>query len=220
MSTRVFFAAVVLVSILGCGTAPPEVSEPVAATNDPAAVLVVDEKQQAIEKLQDELTSLKNSFRIMEQLQTLKSDQTEKQLRELNEKLEQILKRLDKLPIEVLLQMRFPGRINATLEEAVAELSAWSKIPMRFEVGDLGEAGIPKIHEVELTGGDVSVAKLLGDALCQTNLHRVSSLADPQLIVVYVIQNAGQLGNESLLITSRKRAKERGKLPAAFVTKK
>ena len=219
MHTRVFFAAIVLNLVLGCGTAPPEVSEPAASTNDPAASAVV-EQQQAIAKLQDELTTLKNSFKMMEQLQALKSDQTEKQLRELNEKLDQVTKRLDKLPIEVQLQMRFPGRIKGTLEEAVAELSEWTKIPMHFEIGDLGEAGIPKIHEVELTGGDVSVAQLLGDALCQSNLYRVNSLADPQLVVVYVIQNAGRLGNESLLITSRKRAKERGKLPAAFVAKK
>jgi hypothetical protein len=220
MYTRIFLAAVVFSSILGCGTATPEVNEPVATTNEPSAVVVVDEKQQSIEKLQDELTSLKNSFKILEQLQTLKSGQTEKQLHELNEKLDKISERLEKLPIEVKLQMRFPRRIQGTLEEAVAELSAWTQVPMRFELGDLGEAGIPKIHEVDLTGGDVSVAALLGEALCQTNLHRVSSLADPQLIVVYVIQNAGQLGNESLLITSRRRAKERGELPAAFVVKK
>ena len=176
-------------------------------TKQSPAAIVMDEKQQAIEKLQDELTKLKNSFKLLEQLQAINAEKSETRQRKLNEKLDKISERLDKLPIEVKLQMRFPRRIQGTLEEAVAELSAWTKVPMRFELGDLGEAGIPKIHEVELTGGDVSVAQLLGEALCQTNLHRVSSLADPQLIVVYVIQNAGHLGNESLLITSRTRAK-------------
>ena len=214
-------AAVALALIMGCGTTPPEVNESSDSVNELRKEVRENEErqQQAINKLQDELTNLKNSLKLLEQLQILQAAQTETQLRELGVKLDKATEHFNKLPVDFKLQMRFPRRIEGTLEEAVAELSHWTRIPIRFEIGDLGEAGIPKIHQVELAG-EVPVGKLLGEALCQTNLYRVSSLADPQLNVVYVIQNAGDLGNESLLITSRKRAAQRGKLPDEFVIKK
>ena len=223
MIARLVFAAaaLALVPLLGCGATPPDTSELADSVNKLRTELRENEErqQQALRALQDEMQQLKSSFKLLEQLQTIKATQTETHLREFGARLDKVSEQLNKLPIEVKLQMRFPRRIEGTLEEALAELSRWTRIPIRFEASDLREASIPKIHYVELAGGDVSAGKLLADALRQTNLHPVSSLADPLLNVVYVIQNAGDLGNESLLITSRKRAAQRGKLPAEFTLK-
>ncbi len=224
MIARIAFAwaVVVLAPIMGCGTAPPEVSETSSSVSELLTGLREsgERQQQAINALQNETEDLKNQLKMLEQNQAAKATEIKIQLRNFDLQLEKALERFNKLPVETKLQMRFPGRIKGPLEEALAELSEWTTIPIHFEPGDLREAGIARIHDVELIGGNVSAGKLLADALRQTNHHRVSSLADPLLNVVYVIQNAGDLGNESLLITSRKRAAQRGKLPDEFAIQK
>jgi hypothetical protein len=231
MPRQLCFGATVSVFILimGCGTAPPESGDQSVSVNELRMILRESEQaqHQAVSKLQEDFKDIAGKFQVLQETHASKERQIDTKLQdfglkfnELNQRLNMVIEQVSKLPIALKLQMRVPHRIEGTLEEAVAAISKWTTIPIRFEGRDLGEAGIPKIHQVDLAGGNAPAHKLLADALLQTNLYPVTSLADPQLNIVYVVQNLGDMGHESLVITSRKRAAERGKLPDEFIIKK
>jgi hypothetical protein len=196
--------------------------------------LQLNEQHDAIEHLQSDLKGAqKREQELAASVTTLQTevaslktrlDEQAKQAAEANAqinakldaKFDALNKKVESLPVETKLQMRLDLDVQEPFDEAVALLSAKSRIPIRIEAVDFAEQKIPKIRVVALKGPRRTAQDLLCDALRQGNDYAVHSLADPRLEIVYVVDRRAGQGKETLVITTRKRAAQRGELPKAF----
>lgn len=152
-------------------------------------------------RLESELSGVKRSF-----------DDVSKELRVLNGTVERFG---DSLPLEARLQKGFELTVNGTLEDIVPGMEEILKIPIHVQFIDLSEDRIPVIREISFRKTQTAHEHLL-DLLRQANPEHVESVSDPKLRIVYVIGHVASSTKQWVIITSRKRAQERGALPACF----
>lgn len=215
---RATFGALAVLALTAAGCGRGELASPL---DNPATVSDVSERVRASEQRSSEqVRSLDSKFRELdEQLKTLRQTQTAfeeatlRDLKAIKDRLDQLGRKFDQLPVETKLQMNIPFDIKGTFEESVATLAKFTGVPIRIESRDLAEARIPKIRYVELAAGN-RAAQLLQQAVSEANVSRTASLADPQQVLVYVLR--GSKPRQGVVVTTRRRAAERGELPAIF----
>jgi hypothetical protein len=128
---------------------------------------------------------------------------------------------LQLLPLDFRLDMRLSLKTTGTLDQILAQISSLTATPIRVQSEDLGEARIPRIREIELVADEQPAREVLAELLIKANPDPTEpqSPADPKLLVVYVVaNNFDRDGRQEILVTTRKRAAQRGIMPAVFKT--
>jgi hypothetical protein len=118
------------------------------------------------------------------------------------------------LPIGEKLQFPMTLHQEASFETIVGLISERTGIPIRFNFQDLRAAGIQKIRIIEIDSQQQSIEAVLCDAVRQNNPSRTEAVSELGQSLVYVVAPDG----ESLILTSRRRADERGTLPDVFTS--
>jgi hypothetical protein len=156
--------------------------------------MATDGFQRDIARLQDEIEGLRREHTMVDIL----------------------LERVPATRLKLKADLRFGG----TLDDVLAQMAVRAGIPMRVLAGDLKEEMIPTNRRLELDYKNMTYEQILGDLMLKgsVELAEVSTLSDPKLKLVYVITNPDATGGQEILVTTRKRAGERGFLPAAFTS--
>lgn len=117
-----------------------------------------------------------------------------------------------RLSIREKLQFPMTLQQKASFESIIGLVSERTGIPITFNFQDLRAAGIQKIRIIEIDAEQRSIEDVLCEALLLNNPGRTESVSELGQSLVYVIAPDG----ESLILTSRNRADERGTLPEVF----
>jgi antitoxin component of RelBE/YafQ-DinJ toxin-antitoxin module len=125
---------------------------------------------------------------------------------------------LDRVPLDARLKLKTDLHVAGSLEEVLTRIARQSGIPIRVLANDLKEEMIPAIRQLDLHYVNMTFEQILADVMLKGNLYptEASTVSDPKLKLVYVVTNADAGGRQEILVTTRKRAGERGLLPAAF----
>lgn len=126
---------------------------------------------------------------------------------------------LQLLPLDFRLDMKLTMKATGTLEQLLTQISSLTGLPIRIQSDDLGEARIPRIRDLELAAVAQPIRQLLAELLIKANPDPTEpqSPADPKLLLVYVVANdLNADGRQEILVTTRKRAAQRGLLPEIF----
>jgi hypothetical protein len=117
------------------------------------------------------------------------------------------------------LDLRFNFHRTGGLDDIVSYLSSEAKVPIVVNVDDLAEVQVPRIRYVKVHCDNATVEQALSQAIVWANPHFVRSLEDPRLELVYVLSEPDQAEPARLIVTTRKRAAQRGWLPESFVVR-
>lgn len=110
------------------------------------------------------------------------------------------------------LQQPLTLQCRASFEVIIQLISDRTGIPIQFHFQDLRADGIQKIRIIELDSEQQSIESVLCEALRQCNPDRTESVDEIFQCLVYVIAP----DEESLILTSRRKAGLRGALPDVF----
>ena len=103
------------------------------------------------------------------------------------------------------------GTFEGPFDEALAALSAKIDFPIRLMAADLAEQRIPRIRHVSVTATERPAEEVLARMLLEANPYpNLRSLTDPKMRLAYVVDDAGNPPGGSIVVTTRRRALERG----------